>query len=305
MPSEIESLRLVRSHSQAIVDGTAALRSHARAVLEITEPYLVGGGGPVEPDPGPVEPPSPGPAADIGAGLDPNPLGIADFNPDQFERIVRGKRITGTHKPEVPTIYEDCIFDGKGAAYALDLRFKTGSVFLGCDVSNANKGILGSDFEFYNGHIHDCFSDGVNVEGNNVVLQNTKLERFGSDLSAHADGFQGFAGGAWRIDCNHFLVPGDRSHVSNACILLKSGTGVISGVGIQGNIFDGGLRNIQVRQGSSRQHPIPTNISVKGNAFARYVFSPVDWEGQPEKLAILRGMNSFSKSRKMVLPSAA
>lgn len=244
------------------------VRMAAQIILDTTNKYVVGT---LDPDP----------------GGDPDPGNW----PMPHEDAVEGENFSGQHKTVPGMDYVNCTFDGRGASYAVDARGDGFNRFFNCEAKQANKGLLGHNFEWYDGAVQDCYSDGFNIDGDNFIIDGALMQRFGTAEGAHADAIQVFRGRGGVIRNNRIIVPGTRDRVSNACIILKSDFGPISDIRIEDNLLDGGLYNIFSRAGNN--FGAPTGVTVIGNDFRRYVY------GQASGLVIDETTNNITQARKV------
>jgi len=148
----------------------------------------------------------------------------------------------------------------------------TGAVVQNCEINNqgaGGQGIAGQG-TFLSNNIHDC-ADGIDVRGNNTVIQGNFIHSMNGTSKSHYDGIQA-DGGFSNLKILRNTVINQRDQTS--AIMLDNYWGPIKDVTIDGNLLIGGGYTVYINEVARGQAKGGRLINVR---FTNNRLSPGTW----------------------------
>jgi hypothetical protein len=184
--------------------------------------------------------------------------------------VIQGLNITGNVIINAPNVTLLNCKITSGANYVVEIsKGIAGTVIQNCEIDNQGAGGVGISGQgtFIANDIHGCV-DGINIWGDNSVIQGNYIHGEAGPAGAHFDSIQadgGFSG----LTIDHNTVINEQGQTS--AIMLDNYWGPIDNVKIDNNLLVGGGYTVylaEVAQGQAPGGPV-TNVSFTNNLLGR------------------------------------
>ena len=191
--------------------------------------------------------------------------------------VIEGLNITGSVIIDAPNVtLKNCIITDGGYDVVLIKPGITGAVVQNCEISNqgaGGQGIAGQG-TFINNNIHDC-ADGIDVRGDNTVIQDNFIHNMRGTAGSHLDGIQA-DGGFSNLTIVHNTVINEQGQTS--ALMLDNYWGPINNVQIDNNLLIGGGYTVYLNEVANGQAGggAVTNVTFTNNHLGSGTYGTLD-----------------------------
>jgi hypothetical protein len=180
--------------------------------------------------------------------------------------VIEGLDIKGSVVIDAPNVtLKNCKVTDGGANVVLVKPGITGAVIKNCEIDNLSaggQGIAGQG-TFLGNNIQNA-ADGIDVRGDNTVIQDNYIHSMRGTADSHLDGIQA-DGGFSNLIINHNTVINEQNQTS--AVMLDNYWGPIDKVAITNNLLVGGGYTVyinEVAKGQAHGGPV-TNVTFTNN----------------------------------------
>jgi hypothetical protein len=204
--------------------------------------------------------------------------------------VIEGLDIKGSVIIDAPNVtLKNCKVTNGGNNVVLVKPGITGTVIKNCEIDNLSAGgqCIAGQGTFLANNIHDC-ADGIDVRGDNTVIQDNFIHRLNGTADSHLDGIQA-DGGFSNLTINHNTVINEQNQTS--AVMLDNYWGPIDAVAITNNLLVGGGYTVyinEVAKGQAGGGPV-TNVTVTNNRIGRGFWGTFDVRSELGHVPIVSG----------------
>jgi hypothetical protein len=206
--------------------------------------------------------------------------------------VIEGLDIKGSVVIDAPNVtLKNCKVTGSGYNVVLVKPGITGAVIKNCEIDNlgaGGQGIAGQG-TFLGNNIHDC-ADGIDVRGDNTVIQDNFIHSMRGTADSHLDGIQA-DGGFSNLTINHNTVINQQNQTS--AVMLDNYWGPIDKVAITNNLLVGGGYTVYINEVAKGQPPNGggpmTNLRFTDNRIGAGYWGALDLRSELGHVPIVSG----------------
>jgi hypothetical protein len=204
--------------------------------------------------------------------------------------IIEGLDIKGSVIINAPNVtLKNCKVTNSGNNVVLIKPGVTGALVKNCEIDNLSAGgqCIAGQGTFLHNNIHDC-ADGIDVRGDNTLIQGNFIHRMNGTADSHLDGIQA-DGGFSNLTINHNTVINEQNQTS--AVMLDNYWGPIDTVAITNNLLVGGGYTVyinEVAKGQAGGGPV-TNVTVANNRIGRGYWGTLDVRSELGHVPIVSG----------------
>jgi hypothetical protein len=204
--------------------------------------------------------------------------------------VIEGLDIKGSVIINAPNVtLKNCKVTSSGDNVVLIKPKITGGVIKNCEIDNLSGGgqCIAGQGTFLRNNIHDC-ADGIDVRGDNTVIQDNFIHRMNGTADSHLDGIQA-DGGFSNLTINHNTVINEQNQTS--AVMLNNYWGPIDTVTITNNLLVGGGYTVYINEVAKGQASggTVTNVTIKNNRIGRGFWGTFDVRSELGNAPIISG----------------
>jgi hypothetical protein len=209
---------------------------------------------------------------------------------DTSDAVIEGLDIKGSVIINAPNVtLKNCKVTSTDKNVVLVKPGITGAVIENCEIDNRSAGgqCIAGQGTFLRNNIHDC-ADGIDVRGDNTLIQGNFIHSMGGTADSHLDGIQA-DGGFSNLTINHNTVINEQNQTS--AVMLDNYWGPIDTVAITNNLLVGGGYTVyinEVAKGQAGGGPV-TNVTVTNNRIGRGFWGTLDVRSELGHVPIVSG----------------
>jgi Right handed beta helix region len=191
--------------------------------------------------------------------------------------IIRALDIDGSVVINAPnTTLLDCKITANSYDVVVIRPHITGTLIKNCEINNLGAGgqCIAGQGTFIGNNIHDC-ADGIDVRGDNTVIEDNYIHAMRGTSGSHFDGIQA-DGGFSNLSVKHNTVVNEQNQTS--AIMLDNYRGPINNVRIQNNLLIGGGYTVYINE-VARGQPVGgpvTNVIFSDNVLGKGTWGYLD-----------------------------
>jgi hypothetical protein len=209
---------------------------------------------------------------------------------DTSSAVIEGLDIKGSVIIDAPNVtLKNCKVTDSGNNVVLVKPGITGAVIKNCEIDNLSAGgqCIAGQGTFLGNNIHHC-ADGIDVRGDNTLIQGNYIHNMSGTSGSHLDGIQA-DGGFSNLTIDHNTVINEQGQTS--AVMLDNYWGPIDKVAITNNLLVGGGYTVyinEVAKGQAGGGPV-TNVTVTNNRIGRGFWGTLDVRSELGHVPIVSG----------------
>jgi hypothetical protein len=191
--------------------------------------------------------------------------------------VIEGLNITGSVIINAANVtLKNCSITSSDYDVVLVKPGITGAVVENCNINNQSSGGQGiaGQGTFLNNNIQNA-ADGIDVRGDNTVIQGNYIHNMSGTSGSHLDGIQA-DGGFSNLTINHNTVINEQGQTS--AVMLDNYWGPIDKVAITDNLLVGGDYSVYINEVAQGQNPggKVTNVTFENNHLGAGTYGTLD-----------------------------